>query len=138
MWIRAAKQTASNAHLLRFAVREAFVVEAATKQEKRTRTAGRRTLSSASAVGARVAVSVYRYNELVVDQFGRLPVVQLAAGALSLVHMAIRYGALQEDTSALLRLAAARRLPTRPRRFVGFATPPLLKSAPGQLTRRAC
>ena len=134
VWIRAAKQTASNAHLLRFAVREAFVVEAATKQEKaHPHRKAEDAVVGLLAVGARVAVSAYRYNELVVDQFGRLPVVQLVAGALSLVHMAIRYGALQEDTSALLRLGGSTALVDAPAAvLIGFATPPLLTSASGQ------
>lgn len=134
VWIRSAKQTSSNAHLLRFAVREALEREVGSQSDARH--PHRKTedfFVGALAVVARGGVSIYRLNELAADGFARLAVAQLVGAGLSIVHMLIRYAVLRDNTSALLRLGGSTALVDAPVAvLVGFATAPLLTSAGGQ------
>ena len=134
VWIRSAKRTSSNAHLLRFAVREVLDCETSTGADRRH--PHRRTedfLVGGLAVVARGGVSIYRLDTLAADGFARLAVVQIVGAGLSLWHMLARYALLRDDTSALLRLGGSTALVDAPAAvLVGFATSPLLASAAGQ------
>ena len=138
VWIRAAKETASNAYLLQYALQQAYNPK--DKADKADADAGfhphrkwEDQIVGGVAILARAAVSGWRLHELLVDGFGRVAVAQLVATGLSLLHFVVRWFFLQEDTSPLLRLGGSTALVDAPAAvLLGFASAPLLTSASGQ------
>lgn len=125
IWIRAAKATSKHHLLFLHCLSPA---SAATDSATEFQDA----LIGLLAIGARVGVSWYFFEELAEDGQQRLALIQILASALSVAHWLARYFVFESEESSLTKLGGSTAIcDASSAVMIAFATPPLLRSSNG-------
>ena len=141
IWVRASKVTASHSGLFMFCLRASRCLGSQT--EESTKVSRVVIIEDAAigllAIGARIAVSVWRLVSLTEDNQLRTPLIQLIACIISFVHWAVRNFVLKHECEVpLTKLGGSTAIiDATSAVMMAFASPPLLVSATGRFDSTA-